>query len=63
MFGDAGHGLIMALFAFTLILFENKLANTNTGGEVSLVSIFYSKLILIIHFNIFIFPADVHDSV
>ena len=34
MFGDAGHGLIMALFAFLLILFEKKLANTNVGGEV-----------------------------
>jgi len=35
MFGDAGHGLIMAAFALTLILLEKKLENTDTGGEVS----------------------------
>ena len=34
MFGDAGHGLLMALFAGLLILFEKKLAKTDTGGEV-----------------------------
>ena len=35
MFGDAGHGLLMALFAGLLILFEKKLANSEVGGEVS----------------------------
>ncbi len=34
MFGDAGHGTIMALFALTLILFEKRLANSTAGGEV-----------------------------
>ena len=34
MFGDAGHGLLMALFAGVLILFERKLAGFNVGGEV-----------------------------
>ena len=34
MFGDAGHGLLMALFAGILILFEKKLAKTDVGGEV-----------------------------
>ena len=34
MFGDAGHGLIMALFALCLIIFEKKLANFKRGGEV-----------------------------
>ena len=34
MFGDAGHGLIMATFAFLLILFEKRLQNFNGGGEV-----------------------------
>ena len=34
MFGDAGHGLIMALFALSLILFEKRLAKTTAGGEV-----------------------------
>ena len=34
MFGDAGHGLIMALFALTLIIFEKRLANFKRGGEV-----------------------------
>ena len=36
MFGDAGHGFLMALFAFLLILREKKLANSKTGGEVSI---------------------------
>lgn len=35
MFGDAGHGLLMALFAGLLILFEKRLANSVAGGEVS----------------------------
>ena len=34
MFGDAGHGLLMALFAFLLILFEKRLKNFSGGGEV-----------------------------
>ena len=36
MFGDAGHGMIMALFALILILFEKKLQNnaSKIGGEV-----------------------------
>ena len=34
MFGDAGHGLIMALFALALIIFEKRLANFKRGGEV-----------------------------
>lgn len=34
MFGDAGHGFLMALFAGLLILFEKKLANIDVGGEV-----------------------------
>ena len=34
MFGDAGHGLIMATFALCLIIFEKKLANFKRGGEV-----------------------------
>ena len=39
MFGDAGHGLIMALFALCLIIFEKKLANFKRGGEVVLLEI------------------------
>ena len=35
MFGDAGHGLIMASFALLLIIFEKKLAKSDVGGEVS----------------------------
>ena len=34
MFGDAGHGLIMALFAFLLIIFEKRLKDFKGGGEV-----------------------------
>ncbi len=35
MFGDAGHGLIMAAFATAFIVFEKKLANyQGPGGEV-----------------------------
>ena len=37
MFGDAGHGTLMALFAGLLILFEKRLANTDVGGEVDTV--------------------------
>lgn len=33
MFGDAGHGLIMALFALSLVIFEKKLEKS--VGEVS----------------------------
>ena len=34
MFGDCGHGLIVALFALYLIMKERKLANWKAGGEV-----------------------------
>lgn len=34
MFGDAGHGLIMALFALTLIIFEKRLLNSKATGDV-----------------------------
>ena len=39
MFGDAGHGLIMASFALALIIFEKKLANFQGGGEVRLCGV------------------------
>ena len=42
MFGDAGHGLIMALFALCLIIFEKKLANFKRGGEVGGVLVYTS---------------------
>ena len=38
MFGDAGHGTLMFLFALALILFERKLCNFKGGGEVSVSS-------------------------
>ena len=34
MFGDFGHGILMALFAFWLIRMERKLCNWKGGGEV-----------------------------
>lgn len=34
MFGDAGHGLLMALFAAVLIVFEKKLATSDVEGGV-----------------------------
>ena len=40
MFGDAGHGLIMAVFALCLIIFEKKLANFKRGGEVGRVWVY-----------------------
>ncbi len=46
MFGDAGHGIIMASFAALLILFEKKLNNYNgPGGEVRCC--FYSCKIIV----------------
>ena len=36
MFGDAGHGTIMFLFALALIIFEKRLAKFSGGGEVGL---------------------------
>ena len=45
MFGDAGHGLIMAVFALCLIIFEKRMANFKRGGEVhqTLISIVYYR--------------------
>ncbi|KAI6645918.1 hypothetical protein LOD99_13176 [Oopsacas minuta] len=40
MFGDAGHGLLMFLFAISLIIFEKRLANWKAGGEVCLITNF-----------------------
>ena len=34
MFGDCGHGTIMALFALWLVVNEKKLMNFKRGGEV-----------------------------
>ena len=52
MFGDAGHGLLMAVFAGLLILFEKRLANTDVGGEVG---IYCSCLYLCIENEVFFF--------
>ena len=37
MFGDAGHGVLMAMFAAAMIIFEKRLANWKAGGEVSTI--------------------------
>eukprot|EP00800_Vazella_pourtalesii_P002349 TRINITY_DN1217_c0_g1_i2.p1 TRINITY_DN1217_c0_g1~~TRINITY_DN1217_c0_g1_i2.p1 ORF type:complete len:539 (-),score=106.79 TRINITY_DN1217_c0_g1_i2:283-1899(-) len=34
MFGDAGHGILMAMFAAAMIIFEKRLANWKAGGEI-----------------------------
>ena len=34
MFGDAGHGFLMALFAFFMILREKQLSASKAGGDV-----------------------------
>lgn len=38
MFGDFGHGIIMALFAAWMIWAEKKLSNWKAGGEVRIIS-------------------------
>lgn len=35
MFGDLGHGVIMALFALWMVLFENNRKLKNTRNEVA----------------------------
>ena len=41
MFGDAGHGTVMGLFALMLILFEKKIAASLSkgGGDVSRICV------------------------
>lgn len=34
MFGDAGHGLLMALFALAMIIFEKRLLSSKATGDV-----------------------------
>jgi V-type H+-transporting ATPase subunit a len=62
MFGDAGHGFIMALFAFLLILREKKLANNKIGGE--LFSIIFNGRYIIFLMGLFsIYTGLIYNDV
>ena len=50
MFGDAGHGALMAFFALAMILCEKKLANSNTGGEVRSTAYYLFAAVYIVYF-------------
>lgn len=41
MFGDLGHGLIMALFAYWMVLYENNRKLKNTRNEVSIFTLIF----------------------
>lgn len=48
MFGDLGHGLIMALFASWMVLYENNRKLKNTRNEVSECFQHYFWIILVL---------------
>jgi len=50
MFGDAGHGTVMALFALSLIIFERKLANSDVGGEVKRILFYFGPAVYLYGF-------------
>ena len=60
MFGDAGHGAIMALFAFTMIIFEKKLQRSGAAGEVGkAIGVVYNQLLIYIRCLVQYFMADI----
>jgi V-type H+-transporting ATPase subunit a len=62
MFGDAGHGLLMALFAGILILFEKRLANTDVGGEM-FSTIFHGRYIVFLMGLFSIYTGMIYNDV
>lgn len=53
MFGDAGHGIILTVFAAYMVIYEQQLSKTKSSNEVN-TSVFneYKCFIFIIDMNI-----------
>ncbi|XP_064397872.1 V-type proton ATPase 116 kDa subunit a 1-like [Halichondria panicea] len=63
MFGDAGHGIIMASFAALLILFEKKLNNYNGPGGEMFVTLFNGRYIILLMGLFSIYTGMVYNDV
>ncbi|CAI8046850.1 V-type proton ATPase 116 kDa subunit a1 [Geodia barretti] len=62
MFGDAGHGTIMFLFALGLIVFEKRLKNYTGGGEM-FTTIFQGRYIIILMGAFSIYTGLIYNDV
>jgi V-type H+-transporting ATPase subunit a len=62
MFGDAGHGTVMFLFALTLIVFEKRLQNYSGGGEM-FTTIFQGRYIIVLMGAFSIYTGLIYNDV